>query len=79
VRGGPQPGYSPTLFLYEHIPGGIGLSERIFEQRESLVARALRLIESCPCEAGCPACVGPSEASRKRVALDLLRSIVSGA
>jgi DEAD/DEAH box helicase domain-containing protein len=79
LRGGPQPGYSPTLFLYEHIPGGIGLSERIFEQRESLVARALRLIESCPCEAGCPACVGPSEASRKRVALDLLRSIVTGA
>jgi ATP-dependent helicase YprA (DUF1998 family) len=43
------------------------------------VARALRLIETCPCEAGCPACVGPSEASRKRVALDLLRSIVTGA
>jgi DEAD/DEAH box helicase domain-containing protein len=60
MRGGPQPGYSPTLFLYEHTPGGIGLAERIFEQREVLLARALRLVEGCPCEYGCPACVGPN-------------------
>lgn len=60
VRGGPQPGYSPTLFLYEHTPGGIGLAERIFEQREVLMARALRLVEGCPCDGGCPACVGPN-------------------
>jgi len=60
VRGGPAPGYSPTLFLYEHTPGGIGLAERIFEQREVLIARALRLVEGCPCECGCPACVGPN-------------------
>jgi DEAD/DEAH box helicase domain-containing protein len=80
VRGGPQPGYSPTLFLYEHVPGGIGLAERIFAQREALVASALRLIESCACEAGCPACVGPADlgaaVSRKSVALELLRGIV---
>jgi DEAD/DEAH box helicase domain-containing protein len=86
--GGPKPGYSPTLFVYEHTPGGIGLAERIFEQREILVARALRLIEKCPCSAGCPACVGPSDAiammgsemnvdrSRKAVALELLRSVI---
>lgn len=59
VRGGPAPGYSPTLFLYEHTPGGIGLAERIFAQREILLARALRLVEGCPCASGCPACVGP--------------------
>lgn len=59
VRGGPAPGYSPTLFLYEHTPGGIGLAERIFAQRETLLARALRLVEGCPCASGCPACVGP--------------------
>jgi DEAD/DEAH box helicase domain-containing protein len=79
VRGGPEDGYNPTLFLYEHVPGGIGLSERIFEQRESLIARALRLIETCACDSGCPACVGPSEGSRKRVALDLLQRIVTHA
>jgi DEAD/DEAH box helicase domain-containing protein len=59
VRGGPAPGYNPTLFLYEHTPGGIGLSERIFVQRDVLLARALRLVEGCPCASGCPGCVGP--------------------
>ena len=58
-RGGPRPGYSPTLFLYEHVPGGTGLAERICEQRDVLLARTRRMIESCPCPAGCPACVGP--------------------
>ncbi|MDF2693101.1 MAG: ATP-dependent helicase, partial [Labilithrix sp.] len=60
VRGGPAAGYSPTLFLYEHTPGGIGLAERIFVQRDLLLARALRLVNGCPCVSGCPACVGPA-------------------
>jgi DEAD/DEAH box helicase domain-containing protein len=79
------PGYNPTLFLYEHVPGGTGLAERIFEQREVLLSRARRLIESCPCPGGCPSCVGPggeteSERSRKAIALDLLEDLeaVSG-
>ena len=63
VRGGPQPGYNPTLFLYEHVPGGIGLAERIFEQRDVLLARALRLIEGCPCPSGLP---GVRRAGRRR-------------
>ena len=29
-----------------------------------------------PCATGCPACVGPGEATRKAAALDLLRSVV---
>jgi DEAD/DEAH box helicase domain-containing protein len=76
--------YDPTLFIYEHTPGGIGLASRIFEHREVLLARALRLIETCTCNDGCPACVGPGdigfdhERSRKRVAIDLLKR-VSGA
>ena len=76
VHGGAHAGFSPTLFLYEHIPGGIGLSERIYEQRVTLIVRVLRLIENCPCEQGCPACVGPSDATRKAVALELLRHAV---
>jgi DEAD/DEAH box helicase domain-containing protein len=68
-------GYSPTLFLYEHVPGGTGLAERIWEQREVLLERALRMIESCPCLDGCPACVGPGDERRKRVATSLLRSV----
>jgi DEAD/DEAH box helicase domain-containing protein len=70
--------YAPTLFLYEHTPGGIGLSEPMFAQREVLLARALRLVEQCPCRAGCPACVGPGDGSgvRKEIAMELLRRAV---
>jgi DEAD/DEAH box helicase domain-containing protein len=68
------PGYSPALFVYEHVPGGTGLAERIWEQRDVLLARTLRLIETCPCPSGCPACVGPGEASRKGAAVTLLRA-----
>lgn len=77
ARGGPMPGYDPTLFLYEHTPGGIGLSERIFQERETLLARALELVKGCPCESGCPACVGPhdgmTQSGRKGVAIEILR------
>ncbi len=68
------PGYSPTLFLYEHTPGGIGLAERIFARRDELLGHARRLVEGCPCTTGCPACVGPvSTFDRKAIALDLLQ------
>jgi DEAD/DEAH box helicase domain-containing protein len=75
--------YDPTLFLYEHCPGGAGLAERIFEQRGALLRRARMLVSSCPCDLGCPACVGPvtpageGQRSRKAVALSLLEELAS--
>ena len=87
-HGAPVVGYNPTLFVYEHTPGGIGIAERIFQQREALAARVLRMIERCPCDRGCPACVGPSDAvirqggavhTRKTIALDLLRAALPSA
>jgi DEAD/DEAH box helicase domain-containing protein len=74
---GMRAGYSPTLFLYEHTPGGTGLSERIFEERRVLVTRARELIASCPCASGCPACVGPADGARNEVALELLADFVT--
>ncbi|HHH30894.1 MAG TPA: DEAD/DEAH box helicase, partial [Polyangiaceae bacterium] len=55
-RGGP--GFDPTVFLYDHVPGGVGLAPRLFEEREALLLRTRALINSCPCERGCPACIG---------------------
>ncbi len=54
--GGPQ---TPTLFLFDAHPGGVGLAERIYGSLPELLARARELIATCQCEAGCPACVGP--------------------
>jgi DEAD/DEAH box helicase domain-containing protein len=46
------------IFLYDRFPGGLGLAERAFEQLEQLLAIAHELIAGCPCESGCPSCVG---------------------
>jgi DEAD/DEAH box helicase domain-containing protein len=53
------PGFDPTLFFYDHIPGGIGLAPRLFEARQELLTRARHVALGCSCSAGCPACIGP--------------------
>jgi len=51
----------PTIYFYDRYPGGVGLSERLYEVHEELLAQAAGLIERCTCQSGCPACVGPIE------------------
>ncbi len=48
---------SPTIFIYDGHPGGIGITRRGFEEFERLVRDADRLIRECPCDDGCPSCV----------------------
>ena len=54
----------PVIYLWEAVPGGVGLSPRLFERTDELLAGALDLVERCDCEVGCPACVGPRGESR---------------
>lgn len=49
----------PTVYIYENIPGGVGLSEKLFTEAERLFESCLEHVKNCPCEAGCPTCVGP--------------------
>jgi DEAD/DEAH box helicase domain-containing protein len=51
--------YEPNLYLYDNYPGGIGQSEPLYRMCGRLLREARALIERCPCEAGCPSCVGP--------------------
>jgi DEAD/DEAH box helicase domain-containing protein len=51
--------FTPTVFLYDNFPGGVGLSEPLWRRQAELLARAQELIAQCDCTAGCPACVGP--------------------
>ena len=51
--------FVPTVFLYDNFPGGVGLSEPLWQRQAELVQRARELVERCDCVAGCPACVGP--------------------
>ncbi len=49
----------PNVFIYDNYPGGIGFSRPLFEMHGLLLARTRELIAGCPCESGCPSCVGP--------------------
>lgn len=48
----------PTLFFYDKYPGGVGLSEKVYDEIDQLIREAISMIERCPCETGCPSCVG---------------------
>jgi len=52
----PQIG-GPAIFLYDGVPGGAGLAERAFVELTDLLSRTRELIDACPCDAGCPACI----------------------
>jgi DEAD/DEAH box helicase domain-containing protein len=41
------------------VPAGIGFSQRLYETHLDMLGRALELVGACPCEDGCPSCVGP--------------------
>jgi DEAD/DEAH box helicase domain-containing protein len=46
-----------TVFVYDGHAGGVGLTERGFDEFEGWVADTVRLLDGCPCAHGCPSCV----------------------
>lgn len=55
-------GEKPTFYMYDSYPGGIGLSERMFDLWNELVPKVTVQVESCSCMHGCPACIGAQDA-----------------
>ncbi len=51
--------FEPNLFLYDNYPGGIGQSAPLFKMKRQLLEATAELLTGCPCESGCPSCVGP--------------------
>ena len=72
--------FEPNLYLYDAYPGGIGFSEPLYRACDALLPRTRELIVACPCDNGCPSCVGPaadkSERS-KEVVLAILEPLCS--
>jgi DEAD/DEAH box helicase domain-containing protein len=58
--------FEPNLYLYDAYPGGIGFSEPLCRVHELLLRRTQELIAGCPCESGCPSCVGPAGEKSER-------------
>ncbi|RFU68453.1 DEAD/DEAH box helicase [Peribacillus saganii] len=65
----------PTIFIYDRYPGGVGLSEKVYENADLILRETRQMIERCQCETGCPSCVGTDSASdsAKRDAVQLLK------
>ena len=79
---GPATFFEPNIYLYDMYPGGIGLSEPLYRMSAVLLENSRKLIESCPCLAGCPSCVGPvGEIGEKgkEVALAILHCLATSA
>ena len=69
----------PAMYLYDNCPGGVGLAEKVYDMLPMLLRSARDAIAECPCEAGCPSCVGPAGevgAAGKKTALLLLQRLV---
>lgn len=70
--------FDPTLYLYDNIPGGMGLASQLFDLFPRLLRHACEMLESCACEEGCPSCVGPPHevgSQARKVALALARHL----
>jgi DEAD/DEAH box helicase domain-containing protein len=58
--------FEPNLYLYDAYPGGIGFSEPLYQVHELLLTKTRELIAGCPCDTGCPSCVGPAGMKSER-------------
>jgi DEAD/DEAH box helicase domain-containing protein len=71
--------FEPNIFIYDNFPGGIGLSPSLFELEKTLLDYCLKTITACPCQDGCPSCVGPTKESGERakeVAVEILSHLL---
>lgn len=68
----------PAIVIYDQAPGGLGLSDMIYQMYNNLIRHALDMVANCKCLEGCPSCVGPSADagnSGKSETLAILKSL----
>ncbi|MDP7033576.1 MAG: DEAD/DEAH box helicase [Planctomycetota bacterium] len=52
-------GHTQTaIVLYDTHPGGLGYSQKAHDLIEKILFASMEMILECPCDEGCPACVG---------------------
>ncbi len=62
----------PTLFVYDNVPGGVGLSDALPSLFDALLARSAELVAGCSCRYGCPSCIGARLADEPRAKQQVL-------
>ncbi len=48
---------NPAIFLFDRTPGGIGITNLLFDRAEELVRAASERVSECECASGCPGCL----------------------
>jgi len=46
-----------TIFIYDAFPGGIGISEKLYEKFWELIEKTKTMLNECKCTNGCPSCI----------------------
>jgi DEAD/DEAH box helicase domain-containing protein len=57
---------APTIFVYDQVASGVGLSDETFRLYDKMLDRARELVRDCSCKRGCPSCVGVAGLSNGR-------------
>jgi DEAD/DEAH box helicase domain-containing protein len=65
----------PTIVIYDGYPGGAGIAELGYDNADRHLEATLEVIESCPCESGCPSCVQSPKCGNGNEPLDKAGSI----
>lgn len=74
----------PAVFVYDGIPGGVGLTRQAFARAEEMLNRTMEAVSGCECETGCPACVHSPKCGSgnrpidKHAALVVLQGLAAG-
>lgn len=58
-----------TIFIYDTMPGGVGLAKKGYELVEQLLERAYQTIIDCECQGGCPTCIHSARCRSGNMAL----------
>lgn len=71
-----------SVYLYETVPGGIGVAEKALEVWPVVIRTAMDIAEGCGCRHGCPSCLVPPrlpagfQQPRKEPAIALARELL---
>ena len=71
----------PALFVYDSVPGGVGISERMYDIMDIIVEESIKAIQRCECQQGCPGCIGPlpsGDLDLKGMVVEILRDMFDG-
>ncbi|MCL6610205.1 MAG: DEAD/DEAH box helicase [Peptococcaceae bacterium] len=59
-----------TVFIHDACHGGVGFSEKGYDEAEGLLEAVLEAVMSCRCQAGCPSCIFSPKCSNFNRPLD---------